>query len=370
MKRTLIFLFLLFTCMGSFAENEGIEPALGVRTARYYYMPSCSSCMDFLLSMASEYSPAGLTIERIDVRTAAGYERMTADLERLGSSAEEFPILIIEEAVFQGEAETERGRREAEALLGSGGSLTSLTGTVHEPAVPVIGIGAIFLSGLIDGINPCVFSTLIFLFSMLAMLGRDRRDLIVIGCWYTLSVFISYYLAGLGLSHLTLFVSRYQFLGRLLDGALVFFLAILAVLSLYDYYLARTGRASGMVLQLSLKEKRRIHSVIRGRMRSGSLALGAVIMGVLVSLFELGCTGQIYLPTLLYMASVNPEGPAYRLLLLYNVGFILPLGSLFAVCIAGVSSKRLEQSFRNHTAAIKLLTAVLFIILLVLTLLS
>ncbi len=41
--------------------------------------------------------------------------------------------------------------------------------------------GAVAVAGLIDGINPCTFTTIIFLISMLAYMGKTRRQLSY--CW-------------------------------------------------------------------------------------------------------------------------------------------------------------------------------------------
>ena len=50
--------------------------------------------------------------------------------------------------------------------------------------------GTIAIAGLADGINPCAFTTIVFLLSMLSRLGKKRRDLIVVGVGFTLAICI------------------------------------------------------------------------------------------------------------------------------------------------------------------------------------
>ena len=45
--------------------------------------------------------------------------------------------------------------------------------------------GAVAVAGLLDGVNPCAFTTIIFLLSMLAYLGRSRRQLAAVGVGFT-----------------------------------------------------------------------------------------------------------------------------------------------------------------------------------------
>jgi hypothetical protein len=87
----------------------------------------------------------------------------------------------------------------------------------------------------------------------------------------------------------------------------------------------------------------------------------AFVAGVLVSVFELACTGQVYLPTIVFMTSVEElRLSALAYLILYNALFVLPLIVVFAVTYFGVSSQRLTLVFKANAGAVKLLTAFLF----------
>jgi cytochrome c biogenesis protein CcdA len=113
--------------------------------------------------------------------------------------------------------------------------------------------------------------------------------------------------------------------------------------------------------------KRQIHASIRTRARSAALVGSAVVLGFLVSVFELACTGQVYLPTLMYLVRVRPDAGSFFYLLLYNLGFIVPLAVVFALAFWGVASQRLAVFVRRSLGGVKLALAVLFLGLAALT---
>ena len=88
----------------------------------------------------------------------------------------------------------------------------------------------------------------------------------------------------------------------------------------------------------------------------------AFVTGAVISLLELACTGQVYLPTISYVMSV-PEmrASAAGLPVLYNIAFILPLLVVLGLAAYGVSTRTFQDLFVRHAAKIKLAMAVLFI---------
>ena len=88
----------------------------------------------------------------------------------------------------------------------------------------------------------------------------------------------------------------------------------------------------------------------------------AFFTGFAVSLIELACTGQVYLPTIVYVLS-RPDlaAQAFLYLVLYCLMFILPLIVVFVLSYFGTTSEQLGQFVNRHTAAIKLATAAVFV---------
>ncbi|MDC7126775.1 MAG: hypothetical protein PQJ46_14485, partial [Spirochaetales bacterium] len=107
--------------------------------------------------------------------------------------------------------------------------------------------------------------------------------------------------------------------------------------------------------------KKRMRTTIRVRSRSAAVVGSSIIMGFLVSIFELGCTGQIYFPTITYLIQTGEASTGYTYLALYNVAFIIPLAIVFVLVYFGASSEKITIIFQKRLGLIKILTGFLFI---------
>lgn len=97
-------------------------------------------------------------------------------------------------------------------------------------------------------------------------------------------------------------------------------------------------------------------------MRTRRLVLAAFAVGIVISLLESVCTGQVYLPTIVYV--LKDRGLAARplaCLVLYNLMFIMPLLAVFGLVFAGMTSTRLLTFSKRHLALSKTLLALLFL---------
>ncbi|MCF6335062.1 MAG: hypothetical protein L3J12_04920, partial [Spirochaetales bacterium] len=115
--------------------------------------------------------------------------------------------------------------------------------------------------------------------------------------------------------------------------------------------------------QLSMAMKRRIHKVIRKNNGKVLLMGGVIITGFTVSVIELACTGQVYLPTIAYMIQTDSSTLGIRSLLIYNTGFVIPLILVFAAVYKGLSSTALSDLFSRKIHHAKLVLALLFLLL-------
>jgi hypothetical protein len=117
-----------------------------------------------------------------------------------------------------------------------------------------------------------------------------------------------------------------------------------------------------MTLQLPGFLKDQIRSVIRTGARARNFVIAAFASGLIISLLELACTGQVYLPTIQFMLR-GGQRDALGLLLLYNTAFIIPLTAIFILAWAGLRSDALIALQKKHTALAKVLTGALFLAL-------
>ena len=341
--------------------------------AAYFYQVGCKECNRAAADikyLQSQYPQ--LVIEEFNIYENTPLANWMA--ERTGRSADlKVPALFIGDGAWIGEGEIAPQNLEPalKSLNASGSSrfwdafdATQATGALGAK-FQSMGWLAILLAGLVDGLNPCAFATIVFFISYLTLSGRKGKEVIFTGISFTLGVFVTYLLVGLGFYKvLDLIKGALAVISTIVYAATALLCLVLAVLSIKDYFTARSGELEDMALNLPKALRRRINATIHNSKKIGAYALGAFISGVLVSLLELACTGQIYLPTIIFMSSV-PElrGKAVANLLLYNLMFIIPLIVVFVLAYYGTTSKQLTAFLKKHAAAVKLGMALVFLTL-------
>ena len=232
------------------------------------------------------------------------------------------------------------------------------------------GVLAIFLAGLMEGMNPCALATLVFFVSYLTMVGRKRKEIFWVGLGFSGAGFVTHLLIGIGILS---FIQHFSFLP--LFSKVVYFITFLfalflGIFSLYDYIQLKKGRPSKMKLQVPNFLKKRIHQIIRARSDvleadkespSFRFLLAAVAIGCIVTLLQSTCTSQVYLPTILFVTNIpSLRGSAILYLILYNFVYIIPLLVIFGIVYCGVTSEQLSFFLQKRASTIKLLTSVFF----------
>lgn len=236
-----------------------------------------------------------------------------------------------------------------------------------QQAFKQITFWAIVGAGLVDGINPCAFAVIVFFISFLTVYKYSRKEILIVGIAYCVAVFCAYLLLGVGLFKFLYAMRGFTYVIKafyiLTAGlCLVFF-----VLGIYDFCLyAKTKKSDGMLLQLPLSLKTRIHKIMGFFLRDKSkstwrLTLSALAVGFGVSLVEAVCTGQVYVPTcVLIMKDPSFRVQAMFYLVLYNLMFIVPLVSVFVLALLGCESKKFNDFLKNHLGVMKILLCGVF----------
>ena len=231
-------------------------------------------------------------------------------------------------------------------------------------------------AGLVDGINPCAFTVIIFFISFLALQGYRKRELIIIGAAFILAVFLTYLLIGVGLFGFLYSLKGFWLVARIFNLGIGIFSIILGAFAVYDFLkFKKSGQTEGLALQLPKAIKNRIHAVIGlyyrkdrrdqegGRLNKpiSRLVASAFITGFLVSILEAVCTGQVYLPTITFVLKATPlKLQALAYLLLYNLMFIIPLFVIFILALFGTTSEQFSRFLKKHLLTVKMLMAILF----------
>lgn len=364
-----------FAVTGRVAGEERAKEAVpaGAEEAAFlfFYTPSCRDCRVILEAMEERRRRGELPgIRPVDIMTPQGFELYEAERAAMGGLPSALPLLTGPGLRLSGKQEILRGLDQLSAAGaaavkespsdGPGGG----AGRAGGPGFFLTILGA----GLLDGINPCAFTTLIFLLAVIGSVGGQRREVLLIGLIFTASVFVTYFLVGAGILTALRYISSFSLIAQGLRLLLVAALLLLGILSFIDYRRIKAGRTGDILLQLPGTMKRRIHKRIRRYVRSAALYTGALSLGAAVSLFELGCTGQIYFPTLVYMIQ-SGAASAWGYLALYNAGFIFPLLIAFIGFYFGLNSEKLTKIFQKNAGRVKLFTTILFLLMALLTIL-
>ncbi len=274
------------------------------------------------------------------------------------------PDSVLESMINYSQEERETKLREIEAL---GDDVTHRLNDRYEQFSLFVVLGA----GLIDGINPCAFVVLIFLVSYLYYVGRGRNEILVAGIFFAVGIFAAYLAMGTGLLGAVGYVESISKVFQLIFyPAMAIFTGLLAVLSVVDFYRMRY-RNKKAILELTPGLKKKTHEIIRKNARAKTIWIASLVTGILVSFVEFMCTGQVYLPTIVYIInSSGVTGRALGFLVAYNLGFIVPIIAITLTAYFSSSTKRIQEFMTSTQAAakIKLLMGALFTVFFVIML--
>ena len=122
---------------------------------------------------------------------------------------------------------------------------------------------------------------------------------------------------------------------------------------------SQTGQARTVSLQLPGTIQARIHASMRRLLTARRLLPGSFIVGMLVTLLESICTGQFYVPTLVYLSRQAALGrQTLGWLILYNAMFVIPHTLVFAAAYCGITNNRLLSWSRANAVWSKALLGI------------
>lgn len=186
----------------------------------------------------------------------------------------------------------------------------------------------------VDAINPCAFAVLIILMGA-ALAIADKKKALRFGLAFTVSIYISYFLIGLGLFS----VIQAAGISHTFYIVVTILAVIVGLLNVKDYF----WYGKGFLMEVPLSWRPTLKRILS----SATSPLGAFLIGFVVSLFELPCTGGPYIVILGLLASQVTMKTGVAYLLLYNLVFVLPLLILSFVIYKGLSTTEQLESIRQ-----------------------
>jgi thiol-disulfide isomerase/thioredoxin len=374
---SIIFISQIFSpsAMNSFAASTSSSLSSPVYLA-YFYEVGCHDCdkVKIILNDISTKYPDNLTIKSFDISLVESME-LAESLGELYQMPEEerllVPVIFIGSSYLFRDAITFENLEESIQKYSTTDTIApwekvkEIDLTTQDRLIArfqSFGLTAVAVSGLIDGINPCAFATIIFFISYLTLINRKGKEILWVGGMFALSVFLTYFLIGTGALKMITSLSFLPLVRKIFVLVTAVLAVILGVVSLYDYLqFKKKGTTKDAKLQLPLFLKNMIHSAIRKNVRLSNYILMAAVTGFIVSLLELACTGQIYLPTIMFISTIpDLKINALFYLLFYNLMFILPLVLVFSFTYWGTTSAQWAELTNKNFGKIKMAMTLLF----------
>jgi len=367
MNRKFIFRFLAALVLCGIAY--GAEPV----QIDFFYEPGCHECekiqAELLPEIPKRFSGA-CEIRSHDIGVETNFMYLLHLEHELGYTSPERAYLIVNKQYVFGSSPS---HEEFFALISNllKRASPSPVAAVASPDLAKTWYGgftvsAVAAAGLLDGINPCAISTLVFFMSLLAVSKVRSRQLILLGISFCMASFMTYLGIGFGLFRVLHLFAGFTVLRSAVEWGMAVVLLVLAILSFRDAFRFRkTGRAADVTLQLSTGMKKRIHDVMRRGLGRTSVIWGGLLIGFAVTVLESVCTGQVYVPTLVLILKDGAflEPRAWLLLLLYNALFILPLVVVFVAVYFGLRMETLLAWSRRNVVVSKLLMGLFFVLM-------
>ena len=241
---------------------------------------------------------------------------------------------------------------------------TCSNNNIYEEVAEKMTLGGILLAGLIDGINPCAISMLLVFYSFL-MFSENKKKVVFTSLFFIIGIFVANLSFGLGINTFyELFAGNKYIMIGLYALAIVMCLVALTLNTIDILNHNKTGEVKN---QLSDKVKFKMTNILRKTVFSKYAIIASLLVGFLIGVVELSCTGQIYLPTLVYMISNSEKIFSFTIMLiLYNLMFILPLVIITIVASFVKNTEKLKGDILSNNHLIKIMGNAFFVIILIL----
>jgi glutaredoxin/ABC-type polysaccharide/polyol phosphate export permease len=206
----------------------------------------------------------------------------------------------------------------------------------------------VFIIALADGFNPCAFTVLVILLSLLTY-TKDKKSMAIIGMTFIITSAIIYFIfimVMIGVGEWA--IQKY---GPVIMTSLGIILLFAGIINVKDFFFFKKG----LSLSISDKHKSRItrHAVKISKLLQESKSLrtflfalaATVLLAVFVNLVELGCTALLpaaYMISLLKTVGYNTWLQVFWTMI-YSVIYIIPLLAILSDFIYTFKSTRMTE---------------------------
>ena len=209
----------------------------------------------------------------------------------------------------------------------------------------------VFTIAFVDGFNPCAFTVLAILLSLLTY-TKHRRDMILVGTTFVITSGVLYFISIIVMITVgTIFLERY---GAVVTVGLGIIITLAALINIKDFFFFKK------LFSLSLSEKQqklitqkaaaivRSLQAARGDRRLFAAALGGtILLSIVVNTLEFGCTAilpMIYFTRLFGVCQGGWNTCSLGWTAIYTTIYTIPLFGILLTFIFSFRSARVTES--------------------------
>ena len=254
-------------------------------------------------------------------------------------------------------------------------------GQAYTSKKTIVGFLGVLGAGLLDGFNPCAIALLLMFISLIGF-TEDKKLLIVVSITYILTMFVTYFLIGLGaLSALQSIVTN-SGLDMIMSWFVFVIVLLFFILNVYDFFVTRNEDIFVQANQLAIVKSqlpkwlqrfnKKIMKIFTTQLNEQGekgkilpVILLTASLGIIMTFTEFICSGVIYYGVIDGIKYFK-EFYAYFLIFMFNVMFVMPMVVIAVLAVKSKSIMGVSNWIREHMSTIKLLNSIVFFILLIL----
>jgi cytochrome c-type biogenesis protein len=181
-----------------------------------------------------------------------------------------------------------------------------------QPTLPVV-----LSAGLVNSLNPCAISLLLLYIALMYSMKKSHESIMTFGAFYIASLFTTYFLIGLLVGKVATFLPQGIFVKA---GAIV--AIFFGLMNIKEYFFPNLPFR--IRIPLSTRQK-------AGEWAHKATIPAAIVLGTMVAVSTLPCSGAVYFATLTYLRARETFASGVMYLFVYNLVFILPISIIYAI---------------------------------------
>ncbi|VVB85146.1 Thiol:disulfide interchange protein DsbD [uncultured archaeon] len=335
----------------TYNPQAGNNASAGVVTVEYFYIPGCQKCEKATPVIENLMSSYGGRVNFIKYNANEEGRELAIKYQIPGT-----PSVVINKGKLISYNDYNGDTAKLDELLKEAinNASTSPSSTVPAEKKITLSVPSVLAVGFLAGFNPCLLAILAFIASVtLATTGR-RRNVLLIVLMFSLGIFVTYLIVGVGLLRI---IEQSSSLQATIRSILVVLISLLGIWHVYDaWHLRKNTESSFYTPKVFIRLTESVTKKV-------SLP-AAFFIGALFSLIKAPCVGAVYFVILNMVRQGEGAGMVY--LAAYNLGVVLPVLILGTAIAFGLNPEKVEQFRKERRSVLRLITGVTLLVIAVL----